>query len=110
MKNMRKKSGQFSVLVRKNGADCTLSVNPVRILGEPVLSITPLKIRLCRQRFLRMCPLYFYGSARKPRNGCCKLHGGGICGRGNCGRCDGGGVCGGLCQRNLIEEDSPLTD
>ena len=48
---------QFSIRYRKTGTDHTLKVNPVMIHGEPVLSISALKVPLCRQRFLRICQI-----------------------------------------------------
>ncbi len=56
--SLRSGKGQFSILFRKIGRDHTLTVNPVQILGEPILSISALKAPLCRQRYLRICPLY----------------------------------------------------
>ena len=55
---------QFSIRYQKTGTDHTLKVNPVMIHGEPVLSISALKVPLCRQRFLRVCPLYLSHSDR----------------------------------------------
>lgn len=55
---------RFSILYRKIGTDHTLTVNPVLIRGEPILSISALKVPLCRQRFLRICPLYLSHTER----------------------------------------------
>ncbi len=49
---------QFSIRYRKTGTGHTLTVSPAMIRGEPILSISVLKVPLCRQRFLRACPLY----------------------------------------------------
>ena len=49
---------QFSIRYQKVGTDHTLTVNPAMIRGEPILSISALKVPLCRQRFLRACPMY----------------------------------------------------
>lgn len=49
---------QFSIRYQKAGMDHTLTVNPAMIRGEPILSISALKVPLCRQRFLRACPMY----------------------------------------------------
>ena len=49
---------QFSIRYRKTGTDHTLTVNQAMIRGEPILSISALKVPLCRQRFMRICPLF----------------------------------------------------
>ena len=50
---------QFCIRYRKTGTDHTLTVSPAMIRGEPIISISALKVPLCRQRFLRNCPMYF---------------------------------------------------
>ena len=55
---------QFSIRYQKTGTDHTLTVNPAMIRGEPIISISALKVPLCRQRFLRTCPLYFSHTGR----------------------------------------------
>ncbi len=49
---------QFSIRYHKTGTDHTLTVSPAVIRGEPILSISALKVPLCRQRYLRGCPMY----------------------------------------------------
>ena len=49
---------QFSIRYRQTGTDHTLSVSPALIRGEPILRISALKVPLCHQRFLRVCPMY----------------------------------------------------
>lgn len=49
---------QFYIRFRKTGMDHTLTVSPAMIRGEPIISISALKVPLCRQRFLRICPMY----------------------------------------------------
>ena len=49
---------QFSIRYQKTGTDHTLTVSPAMIRGEPILSISALKVPLCRQRYLRPCPLF----------------------------------------------------
>ena len=55
---------QFCIRFRKTGTDHTLTVSPAMIRGEPILSISALKVPLCRQRFLRTCPLYLSPTGR----------------------------------------------
>ena len=55
---------QFYIRYRKTGTDHTLSVDQPKILGEPILSISALKAPLCRQRFLRICPMYSFATAQ----------------------------------------------
>ena len=54
---------QFCIRYQKTGTDHTLTVSPAMIRGEPILSISALKVPLCRQRFLRACPLYLSHTA-----------------------------------------------
>ena len=49
---------QFYIRFQQTGMDHTLTVSPAMIRGEPIISISALKVPLCRQRFLRICPLY----------------------------------------------------
>ncbi len=55
---------QFCIRFQKTGTDHTLTVSPVMIRGEPIISISALKVPLCRQRFLRVCPLYLSHTGR----------------------------------------------
>ena len=55
---------QFSIRYQKTGTDHTLTVSPALIRGEPIISISALKVPLCRQRFLRTCPLYLSHSVQ----------------------------------------------
>ncbi len=55
---------QFSIRYQKTGMDHTLTVSPAMIRGEPILSISALKVPLCRQRFLRVCPMYLSHTAQ----------------------------------------------
>ena len=55
---------QFSIRYQKTGTDHTLTVSPAMIRGEPILSISALKVPLCRQRYLRACPLYLSHTAQ----------------------------------------------
>ena len=55
---------QFYIRFQKTGTDHTLTVSPAMIRGEPIISISALKVPLCRQRFLRNCPLYLSHTVR----------------------------------------------
>ena len=55
---------QFCIRYQKTGMAHTLNVNHAMIRGEPIISISALKVPLCRQRFLRNCPLYLSHSDR----------------------------------------------
>ena len=55
---------QFYIRFQKTGMDHTLTVSPAMIRGEPIISISALKVPLCRQRFLRNCPLSFSHAGR----------------------------------------------
>ena len=58
---------QFCIRYQKAGTGHTLSVSPVMIRGEPILSISALKVPLCRQRFLRLCPMYLSHTGQTKR-------------------------------------------
>ena len=55
---------QFYIRYQKTGTDHTLKVSPVMIHGEPIISISALKVPLCRHRYLRNCPLYLSHTAQ----------------------------------------------
>ena len=55
---------QFCIRYQKTGMAHTLNVNHAMIRGEPIISISALKVPLCRQRFLRNCPLYLSHTGR----------------------------------------------